>query len=62
MLIAPADNYSLHLSPDLLIDLLGALASYSITVKELKVLFTHLKARNGKWVRIGLSVAIQNTM
>ncbi|XP_064636479.1 neurobeachin-like isoform X3 [Lineus longissimus] len=51
-------NYVLNRLPeaddvvaDLLIDLLGALASYSITVKELKVLFTHLKARNGKWAR-----------
>lgn len=37
--------------PDLLIDMLGVLASYSITVKELKLLFGAMKAINGKWVR-----------
>lgn len=36
--------------PDLLIDMLGVLASYSITVKELKMLFGAMKAVNGKWV------------
>lgn len=35
---------------DLLIDMLGVLASYSITVKELKLLFGAMKANNGKWV------------
>ncbi|CAH1393721.1 unnamed protein product [Nezara viridula] len=35
---------------DLLIDMLGVLASYSITVKELKLLFGSMKATNGKWV------------
>lgn len=35
---------------DLLIDMLGVLASYSITVKELKLLFGAMKAINGKWV------------
>lgn len=37
---------------DLLIDMLGVLASYSITVKELKLLFGAMKAVKGKWVRI----------
>lgn len=36
--------------PDLLIEMLGVLASYSITVKELKLLFGAMKAINGKWV------------
>ncbi|XP_013420037.2 neurobeachin [Lingula anatina] len=36
---------------DLLIDMMGVLASYSITVKELKLLFGFLKASNGKWPR-----------
>lgn len=35
---------------DLLIDMLGVLASYSITVKELKLLFGTMKAVNAKWV------------
>ncbi|XP_014250382.1 neurobeachin isoform X2 [Cimex lectularius] len=36
---------------DLLIDMLSVLASYSITVKELKLLFGSMKATNGKWPR-----------
>lgn len=36
---------------DLLIEMLGVLASYSITVKELKMLFGSMKAINGKWPR-----------
>lgn len=36
--------------PDLLIEMLGVLASYSITVKELKLLFGAMKAVGGKWV------------
>lgn len=35
---------------DLLIEMLGVLASYSITVKELKLLFGAMKAANAKWV------------
>ena len=35
---------------DLLVELMGILASYSITVKELKMLFAKMKAVNGKWV------------
>lgn len=31
--------------------MLGVLASYSITVKELKLLFGAMKAVNGRWVR-----------
>lgn len=30
--------------------MLGVLASYSVTVKELKLLFGAMKAINGKWV------------
>ncbi|KAF7268650.1 hypothetical protein GWI33_018245, partial [Rhynchophorus ferrugineus] len=36
---------------DLLIEMLGVLASYSITVKELKLLFGAMKSSNGKWPR-----------
>ncbi|XP_064610079.1 neurobeachin-like isoform X2 [Liolophura sinensis] len=36
---------------DLLIDLLSVLASYSITVKELKTLVSCLKAKGGMWPR-----------
>lgn len=35
---------------DLLVDMLGVLASYSITVKELKLLFSMLRGDNGVWV------------
>ena len=35
---------------DLIVDLMGILASYSITVKELKTLFSVMKAVNKKWV------------
>ena len=34
---------------DLLIDMLGVLTSYSVTVKELKLLFSLLKEKNNKW-------------
>ena len=37
---------------DLLVELMGILASYSITVKELKLLFSAMKAIGGKWVRL----------
>jgi len=37
---------------DLLVELMGILASYSITVKELKMLFSAMKAVNGKWVSL----------
>lgn len=46
-----AIHYKLCLFADLLIEMLGVLASYSITVKELKLLFGAMKAVNGKWVR-----------
>ncbi|XP_069496706.1 neurobeachin isoform X2 [Ambystoma mexicanum] len=36
---------------DLLVDMLGVLASYSITVKELKFLFSMLRGENGIWPR-----------
>ncbi|GAA6103272.1 neurobeachin isoform X1, partial [Tachysurus ichikawai] len=35
----------------LLVDMLGVLASYSITVKELKLLFSMLRGDNGVWPR-----------
>ena len=35
---------------DLLVELMGILASYSITVKELKALFSAMKAVDEKWV------------
>lgn len=34
--------------------MLGVLASFSITVKELKLLLGSMKAINGKWVNIEL--------
>ena len=34
---------------DLLVELMGILASYNITVKELKLLFSAMKAIGGKW-------------
>lgn len=37
---------------DLLIDMMGVLASYSITVKELKLFFAAMKAVNNKWVSL----------
>ncbi|XP_031651141.1 LOW QUALITY PROTEIN: neurobeachin-like [Oncorhynchus kisutch] len=36
---------------DLLVDMLGVLASYSITVKELKLLFSMLRGDRGLWPR-----------
>uniref|UniRef100_A0A8C1ISM9 Neurobeachin n=1 Tax=Cyprinus carpio TaxID=7962 RepID=A0A8C1ISM9_CYPCA len=36
---------------DLLVDMLGVLASYSITVKELKLLFSMLRGEGGLWPR-----------
>ncbi|XP_034024289.1 neurobeachin [Thalassophryne amazonica] len=36
---------------DLLVDMLGVLASYSITVKELKFLFSMLRGEGGRWPR-----------
>jgi hypothetical protein len=36
---------------DLLVELLGVLASYSITVRELKILFSSMKATNMAWPR-----------
>lgn len=43
---------------DLLIEMLGVLASYSITVKELKLLFGAMKANNGKWVSLDVNLLI----
>lgn len=36
---------------DLLVELLGVLATYSVTVKELKLLFGAMKADRGRWPR-----------
>ena len=41
---------------DLLVELMGILASYSITVKELKTLFSAMKAVDGKWVSVMLGL------
>ena len=35
---------------DLMVDMLGVLASYSITVKELKLFFSKLQGDRGQWV------------
>ncbi|CDQ92563.1 unnamed protein product [Oncorhynchus mykiss] len=35
---------------DLMVDMLGVLASYSITVKELKLFFSKLQGEKGQWV------------
>lgn len=35
---------------DLLVDMLGVLASYSITVKELKLFFSKLQGQESQWV------------
>lgn len=43
---------------DLLIDMLGVLASFSITVKELKLLLGSMKAINGKWVTIEFCIFV----
>ena len=37
---------------DKLVELLGILSGYSITVKELKTLLATLKGENGKWVSL----------
>ena len=42
---------------DLFIEMLGVLAKYSITVKELKLLFGAMKEVNGKWVRLMLELS-----
>lgn len=44
---------------DLLIDLLCVLASYSITVSELRTLFSLLRVTGNKWVSL-LSVIMTN--
>lgn len=36
---------------DLLVDMLGVLASYSVTVNELKLLFNMLQGEDDLWVR-----------
>ena len=41
----------LQIVADLLVELLGVLASYSITVRQLKLLFAAMKAVEGKWPR-----------
>ncbi|XP_078078372.1 neurobeachin a isoform X4 [Mustelus asterias] len=48
---------------DLLVDMLGVLASYSITVKELKLLFSMLRGENGFWPRHAIKLlSILNQM
>jgi hypothetical protein len=47
----------LCLFSDLIVEMLGVLASYSITVKELRTLFAFLKANEDQhWVR-GFSIS-----
>ncbi|XP_053176426.1 neurobeachin isoform X4 [Scomber japonicus] len=41
---------------DLLVDMLGVLASYSITVKELKILFSMLRGEGNVWPRHAVKV------
>lgn len=43
---------------DLLVDMLGVLASYSITVKELKLFFSKLQGEKGQWVSQNHGTAI----
>ncbi|XP_072547621.1 neurobeachin isoform X1 [Salminus brasiliensis] len=48
---------------DLLVDMLGVLASYSITVKELKLLFSMLRGEGGLWPRHAVKLlAVLNQM
>ena len=53
MCIFARNNRILHpqIVADLLVELLGVLASYSITVRQLKLLFAAMKAVGGKWPR-----------
>lgn len=44
---------------DLLVDMLGVLASYSITVKELKLFFSKLQGEKGQWVSQNHGAAIR---
>ena len=46
---------------DLLVELMGILASYSITVKELKALFSAMKAVDEKWVSSLLRTVYRHT-
>ena len=46
---------------DLMVELMGILASYSITVKELKTLFSAMKAVDGKWVSESLFEGVHIT-
>lgn len=39
------------LFPDLLVDMLGVLASYNLTVRELKLFFSKLQGDKGQWVK-----------
>jgi neurobeachin len=43
-------NYSEPVVADLLIEILGVVSAYNITVKELKLIFGSMKAISGKWV------------
>lgn len=36
---------------DLLVDMLGVLASYNLTVRELKLFFSKLQGEKGRWVK-----------
>ncbi|XP_071847278.1 neurobeachin-like isoform X4 [Apostichopus japonicus] len=41
---------------DLLVEVIGVLASYSISVRELKLVFSYLKATNDKWPRYSIKL------
>ncbi|XP_026059548.1 lipopolysaccharide-responsive and beige-like anchor protein isoform X2 [Carassius auratus] len=48
-LVLPRIDRAETMIADLMVDMLGVLASYSITVKELKLFFSKLKAEQGQW-------------
>ncbi|XP_059409994.1 lipopolysaccharide-responsive and beige-like anchor protein isoform X2 [Carassius carassius] len=48
-LVLPRIDRADTMIADLMVDMLGVLASYSITVKELKLFFSKLKAEQGQW-------------
>lgn len=44
-------NILFSLFSDLLVDMLGVLASYNLTVRELKLFFSKLQGDKGQWVK-----------
>lgn len=43
-------SINLFFFTDLLVDMLGVLASYNVTVRELKLYFSKLQGEQGQWV------------